>query len=273
MLNEITETLPERILVFIPTYRCAPQIVRVLEQFRDFSIHNLFTEILVLDNNSPDNTVRSAMDKAESLALGKISIARNLDNYGLGGSHKSAFNYAICNNYSHVLVLHGDDQGDIRDIIPLMVQGEYQNFDCCLGARFHPDSILKGYSRIRIIGNMVYNLLFSIVSGRKLYDLGSGLNIYRTSTLKSGYWHKFQDNLMFNYYMILAHVTRNDRILFFPISWREEDQISNVKLMSQALKTLAILLHYILNRPKFISGEFRAVMHDSYNFEFLANRL
>ena len=43
---------------------------------------------------------------------------------------------------------------------------------------------------------------------------------------------------------------------FFPISWREEDQASNVKLTSQAMNVLKMLGRYIVNN-KYIESELR----------------
>ncbi len=263
----------DRILVFIPAYRCAPQVVRVLDQFREPSIHQRFEEILVIDNRSPDDTAEAAIERARSLGMRRVSVVRNRDNYGLGGSHKSAFTYALANGYTHVLVLHGDDQGDIRDVLPVLDAEEHHQYDCCLGARFHPQARLEGYSGIRVAGNHVFNGLFSIGARRRLYDLGSGLNLYRTPPLDDRYWHKFPDNLMFNYCMILAHMYRKDRTTFFPISWREEDQLSNVKLVSQAMKTLGILGSYVVGRKGFLDREFREVDRPVYEFETLASGL
>ena len=40
-------------------------------------------------------------------------------------------------------------------------------------------------------------------------------------------------------------------IKFFPISWREEDQASNVRMINQAIKVLKYLFSYILNKKDF----------------------
>ena len=261
------------ILVFIPAYRCAPQIVRVLDQFAAPSVHQRFAEILVIDNRSPDDTAEAAIERAGSLATGKVSVARNVENFGLGGSHKSAFTYALANDFTHIQVLHGDDQGDIRDVLPVLEAGEHRHYDCCLGARFHPQARIEGYSPVRVAGNHVFNGLFSLAARRRLYDLGSGLNLYRVEPLRDRYWHKFPDNLMFNYCMILAHVYRRDRLRFFPISWREEDQLSNVKLASQATRTLGILGSYVVDRRGFMAREFREEPRAAYQFELLARGL
>jgi glycosyltransferase involved in cell wall biosynthesis len=259
----------DKILVFIPAYRCEAQIVRVLKQFVQPEVAQRFAQIMVIDNRSPDNTLQAALTAARSLHLGKVAVVRNRDNYGLGGSHKAAFTYAIENGFSHVVVLHGDDQGDIRDLLPVLDQGWHRQHDACLGARFMRQSRLNGYSRFRIFGNVVFNALFSLGTRRRLYDLGSGLNIYQVSPLASAWWKPFHDNLMFNYCMILAHAARRDNIRFFPISWREDDQISNVKLASQAKKTLGILWRYVRDRHGFMSHEFRETPRSEYRFDVI----
>src|SRR4051812_35190723 len=99
---------PDRIMVFIPAYNCAPQIGRVLAQFTRVPPET-FVEILVVDNQSTDGTLAAAAEAATSLSSLRIRVVRNKDNYGLGGSHKSAFTYAAACGYSHVVVLHGDD--------------------------------------------------------------------------------------------------------------------------------------------------------------------
>ena len=66
-----------------------------------------------------------------------------------------------------------------------------------------------------------------------------------------------KDNLMFNCYMLLAAGPLGQSLRFFPISWREEDQVSNVKMFSQATKTLRMLLDFTFHKRSFLSGEYR----------------
>jgi len=259
-----------RILVFIPTYRCERQIGRTLSQFSEPDVARRFDEILVLDNRSTDGTLDAAMARARELNLGKVTLARNFANYGLGGSHKAAFSYALENGFSHLVVLHGDDQGSIKDIVDVLDARSHEHYHCCLGARFHPQAQLVGYSRLRIAGNHVFNALFSLISRRRLHDLGSGLNIYATQHLQDRYWWKFREDLTFNYCMILAHVAREEAIMFFPISWREDDQVSNVKLLSQAGRTLALLLRFAIGRHRFVGYDFRTDVREAFSFEIIA---
>ena len=166
-----------------------------------------------------------------------------------------AFDYAIKNKFDYVIVLHGDDQGDISNILPYLRNKDYEKYDCFLGARFMKGSRLQGYSRFRTFGNRVYNLLFSIGCGYRIYDLGSGLNMYKVDILKDKFYMNYKDNLMFNYCMIMGSSYYKHRIKFFPIVWREDDQVSNVKMMNQAVTVLKMLGTFVISKKKFVVSE------------------
>lgn len=252
----------EKILLFIPAYNCEKQIVRVLDQLTA-PIMAFISKVIVVNNQSTDNTETAVLDYMHSHANMPITLLRNKDNYGLGGSHKVAFAYALEHGYDYVIVLHGDDQGSISDILPVLAKGYHHKHDCVLGARFMPGSKLEGYSLFRTVGNIVYNFLFAFVTRRRIYDLGSGLNIYSTKMLESKFYEKFPDNLMFNYLMILASEYYGHDIKFYPVSWREDDQVSNVKMASQAVKVLSMLKDYY-NDPSVITSDYRDVAVEAY---------
>lgn len=247
----------KKILLFIPMYNCEKQIVRVLNQLTNSEICSYISEILVVNNHSTDNGEEAVINYCKEHTLPPLKLLRNEQNYGLGGSHKVAFNYAIENHFDYVIVLHGDDQGNIQDIMPLLQSKDYENYDCCLGARFMKGSKLSGYSRFRTFGNRVYNLIFSLCLCKRIYDLGSGLNLYSVNMLRDRFYLKYKDNLVFNYCMIIGSVFYNHRIKFIPISWREDDQVSNVKMMNQAITVLKLLFSYVKNKTKFITSEHR----------------
>ena len=252
----------EKILVFIPGYICDKQIVRVLKQF-DENVLKYIDEIIFVNNRSTDNTEKAVLDYKKEHEELPIKVLRNDENYNLGGSHKVAFNYALKNKYDYLIVLHGDDQGDIHDLLPYLENEEYRNFDCLLGSRFLKDSKLKGYSKFRIFGNRVFNIIYSMCIGRKIKDLGSGLNMYNTKIFKNNFYHKFPDRLTFNCCMLFAADYYKQTIKFFPISWREDDQISNVKMFSQAKITLKMAVKYRFNK-KFVKSEFREKIIEEY---------
>ena len=81
--------MTDRVLVVIPCFNCERQVVRVLAQFST-TPSGVFDEVLVLDNRSDDATVDVAIDALPRVGNCKAVVARNRENYNLGGSHKAA---------------------------------------------------------------------------------------------------------------------------------------------------------------------------------------
>lgn len=256
-----------KILLFIPMYNCEKQITRVLNQLDD-EIQSYLSEVIIVNNRSTDNGETVVKEYLESTKMNvSVSLLRNKENYGLGGSHKVAFDYAVKNGFDYIIVLHGDDQGHINNLLPYLENHEYEKYDCFLGARFKKGAVLDGYSVFRTFGNRVYNLLFSIGVHKKIYDLGSGLNMYSTEILKDRFYINYKDNLMFNYCMILGSAYYKHTIEFFPIRWSEDDQVSNVKMMNQAVIVLKLLGSYMVNKGKFVKEEHRDNTSFTYEAE------
>lgn len=255
----------DKILLFIPAYNCEKQIIRVLDSI-DAPVMHYVSEIIVVNNRSTDGTEKAVLDYKTSHWALPLKLLRNEANYGLGGSHKVAFDYAIKNGFDYVIVLHGDDQGNIKDLMPVLKRGYYRNYDCVLGARFMLQSKLEGYSLFRTVGNIVYDFLFAFGIGQRVFDLGSGLNMYSVSMLKDRYYEKFPDDLTFNYCMVLALKYYNQTVRFFPISWRETDQVSNVKMTSQAVKVLKMLFEFIRDNTA-VTGDYRDKPVEKYSAE------
>ncbi|MCW3848024.1 glycosyltransferase family 2 protein [Sphingomonas sp. LB-2] len=258
--------MADRILLFIPCYNCAPQIGRVLAQLREVD-PGLF-DVLVLDNGSSDGTVERAIEAAATLSA-RVTIARNRANHHLGGSHKAAFAHALRQGYTHVAVLHGDDQGSLADLLPLIAAGEHLRHDALLGARFAPGARLQGYSAVRTLGNRVFNLIFSVVSGRRVTDLGSGLNLFARTVFEDPGIVRASDDLRFNVYLLLRMVDAGRDLKFFPISWREDDQVSNVRLVSQSFRTLAIAWAFATDRKTFREADHRDRPVAAYDFDVI----
>ena len=75
---------------------------------------------------------------------------------------------------------------------------------------------------------------------------------------------KYPDSLLFNYCMVMAVRQYDQKVMFFPISWREEDQVSNVRLFSQARHVLGMLNGFVLEREAFLKRDLRSEKVDSY---------
>ena len=238
--------IKNKILLFIPAYNCANYLPLVMGQLKSEWIHKFIDKIIIVENRGTDGTIDVAITEAKDRP-GFIEVLQNDENYGLGGSHKVAFDYARRNAYDWIVVLHGDNQGHISDFKFCLENEQYVDFDAVLGARFMPQSHLMGYSKIRIFGNYIFNLYYSVLLGKRIYDLGSGLNLFRVSALPNNV-EMAPDDLTFNCVLLGLAISEKLRMKFIPISWREDDQVSNVIFFSQFTKTLKIPIMIIFSR-------------------------
>jgi hypothetical protein len=261
------------IMVLITTYQCESQISRVLAQL-DEQTAPWVAEVAVIDNRSLDATAlntQKAFDELAPLAQKHdviLTLLTNTENFNLGGSHKAGFTYALNKNYQHVVVLHGDDQGDLHDLLPALKEGLHQQHDCVLGGRFMPGSKLgAGYGWFRRFGNYVFLLLFTLFCNRVTWDMGSGLNLYNRKVIETGDHIFAADNLTFHCYFLLNMFARGRDIIYVPITWREDDQVSNAKLFRQSWEIFRILLSYRFRKRKFLSCKYGNHAIDEYKTE------
>lgn len=255
-----------KMLLAIPVYNCEKQIIRVLKKINT-DILRFFQEVLIIDNISSDKTSEVAITYLKSLNI-DFKFCQNYENINLGGSHKAIFDYSKENNYEYVLIIHGDDQADINDFYKVLESKTYTKYDWVRGSRFNKNSSLIGYSRIKTFGNIIFNYLFSLVLLKKIEDIGSGIDIYSTLMLDKINYYKFPNRLTFDYYMILYYSYLNSNIFFTPISWREEDQISNVKLFKQSIELISILINFIFSKRTFVN---KIINFNKFKFKIISS--
>lgn len=261
----------KNILVAVPAYNCEMQIRRVVRQFVD-APRNIFPELVVIDNCSTDDTVSAAKNEISRWPDVKMNILRNQENYGLGGTHKVAFAYCLDQGFDGLVILHGDDQGNLSDFIPILSKINKGEYDCILGARFMRGSQLVGYPRLRVIGNYLFNWLYSVVTKVGIYDMGSGLNYFDRKGLADLMYLRMPDDLTFNNCYLLALIAARKEIHFEPIGWREEDQVSNAKLWTQSFKILKYLSIFVTNRSKLITSDLRDVNRANYQYSIVSSK-
>ncbi len=236
------------------------------------SAPGLIDELLIVDNRSVDGSCGAALAAIGETPPIPTRLVVNEENYNLGGSHKVAFQYALERGYSHVVVLHGDDQAELADFLPLMRAGLHREVDALLGSRFMDGALLRGYSRFRRFGNAVFNALFTIVAGRRIDDIGSGLNLFSRTVIAEGDHHGAADDLTFNCYLLLTMAARGRRLRFVPIGWVEEDQVSNARLFRQSKRILGLLLRHLLRDRRGARAVTATAPQRRYSTSLLAER-
>jgi dolichol-phosphate mannosyltransferase len=241
-----------KITVAVTCYNCENQIVRALTEI-DSILESVpeISLITVIDNLSTDNTLKLANGSLKAFKHPhKFRIFQNSKNIGLGGSHKVAFEMAQQNESSHLLIFHGDHQASALDIKSLIELSISKNSVTCLGARFLNLSLLSGYSLTRTAGNILLNFAYTFFCRQKIYDLGSGLNLFKLSDFNPDAMRNFDDGFTYNMDLLLYLVEHKIPFKYHPIRWSNSDQISNAHALKVGFKSLTKLLNWVARTNK-----------------------
>lgn len=244
----------KKLIIMVPCYNCERQAVRVAFAIDDFlskskSCDFKIDKIFFVDNRSTDQTVSElnrAIPKLENSSF--FCVAQNEVNYGLGGTHKSIFDYALKNVIDFVAVVHGDNQSNARELETLLRLSAQNNFATILGSRFSRGSQLLNYSKSRSWGNVLLNQVYSFVLKRKIEDLGSGLNVFNMRCFEDRAFLQFDDHFTFNMDVLIHLIANQHDILFAPISWKTEDEVSNALSWKVGSASLVKILSWRLKK-------------------------
>ncbi len=218
-----------RIGLFIPCYNCSDQVLRVLKKLDDLP-EGVIDQTIVVDNCSKEDHQNKVVNFLMEKSKNNYFYFRNDDNFGLGHSFKNAWKYFLELDFDYMMILHGDDQGNPSDFLEELkrLKNSRKSDTVLLGARFHPRAKLIGYSAIRNIGNIVLNVLASLKFRKKIYDLGSGLNLYPLRVVPIQEIVALPDDIDFDFFILRNLLEKKVAIKFVPITWMSTDEKSTV---------------------------------------------
>lgn len=123
--------MEDKILIFTATYNESGNINRFLDLIHDL---NLKADVLIVDDNSPDQTWKIIQDYLQKRKYIKLIIRK--EEKGLDSAHKLGFEYAITNDYKFLITLDADLSHDPK-IIPNFVN-ELKKNTFVIGSRYIP---------------------------------------------------------------------------------------------------------------------------------------
>lgn len=234
-----------RTLCFIPMRNCEDTIENTLSHF-DKEVLNYIDEILIVDNDSEDNSVISAQLGLSNLKGIAKTILKSDKNYGFGGSHKLALKYAYQHRYDHILIVHGDGSANVKEFIPILEDKSHLKYDYVLSNRLALGKSRKNYSLLRFFANKILNLLVSILFLRSIKDYSCGpINIIKTKNLISRDEEPsflFSNLISFMQECVLHGLVFNKKIKYQSINYKDRGDKSFYSCYTQFLKSILMIL-------------------------------
>lgn len=159
-----------RVLIIIPAYNEAQNIVRVVEHVRAVCPQY---DYVVVNDGSADATAAICRERGYAL----IDLPVNL---GLAGAFQTGMKYACRHDYDCAIQFDGDGQHR-PEYIAAMAREIAAGFDIVIGSRFKEKK--KPWS-LRMLGSRILTMAIRLSSGVHLSDPTSGMRMFSRSMIE-----------------------------------------------------------------------------------------
>jgi len=159
----------KKIVVVLPAYNAAA----TLQQTYNEIPHDVVDDIVLVDDNSKDNTIDIAR------LLGITHVIKHDVNKGYGGNQKTCYAKAIELNADIVVMLHPDYQYTPKLLQAMTSIIAYDVYPVVLGSRILGKGALKGGMPLyKYIANRLLTLTQNILCGQKLSEYHTGYRAF-----------------------------------------------------------------------------------------------
>lgn len=166
-----------RAVVIIPTYNEAENIERFLTQVRRDAPN---TDILVVDDNSPDGTAQIAETVAQQ--LGSIKVLNRMGKRGYAAASREAMQSALNAGYEIIATIDADFSHDPLVLEQLTAQVA-NGSTLVIGSRYVAGGKVTNWSLFRRVLSKVGNLYTAFCLQLKIKDCTSGFRAYSAKSL------------------------------------------------------------------------------------------
>ena len=167
-----------RSVLIVPTYNEAANIEKFLTQVRTDAPD---TDILVVDDNSPDQTAKIA----ETLAakLGSIKVINRTGQRGYAAASRDAMLKAIENGYDVIATMDADFSHDPK-VLTKLISLVNSDIALVIGSRYVPGGGVTNWPLFRRLLSKWGNLYTAFCLRLKIKDCTSGFRAYSAASLE-----------------------------------------------------------------------------------------
>jgi dolichol-phosphate mannosyltransferase len=165
-------------LIIIPTYNEYENLPSLLRSIFSYAPQ---TDILIVDDNSPDGTGELADQLHEDDA--RVHVIHRASKMGLGTAYVAGFKYAISNGYDAAFEMDADFSHDPR-YLPDFLQA-IEHADLVIGSRYVPGGATPNWSLTRRFISGCGNVFARFMLNIPVHDCTAGYRCYRRKVLES----------------------------------------------------------------------------------------
>jgi glycosyltransferase involved in cell wall biosynthesis len=234
----LTRVRHPKVLILIVSYHAEQFIQAVLNRIpADIWANDRFeTEVLIIDDQSPDNTFDRAVDYARDSPKKNITVLYNPKNQGYGGNQKIGYHYAVDNGFDAVVLLHGDGQYAPEHLPAMIAPLLDGTADVVLGSRMinRADALRGKMPLYKWVGNQILTTCQNWILGSSLAEFHTGYRAFRVSALASIPFERNSNYFDFDTDILIQLMDTGKRFAEIPVPTFYGDEVSRVNGLKYA---------------------------------------
>uniref|UniRef100_A0A8C9H026 Dolichol-phosphate mannosyltransferase subunit 1 n=1 Tax=Piliocolobus tephrosceles TaxID=591936 RepID=A0A8C9H026_9PRIM len=168
--------------VIIPTYNEKENIPYVVNMIvNELKGKDINFEIIVVDDNSTDNTSSVYKQLQQIFNEEKLLLIERKGKYGIGSAYMDALKIV---SGDFVVIMDADLSHHPKYIYDFIKRQKETNCDIVIGTRYNKKGGVSGWGFKRILVSTVANFLAQFLLFIKLTDLTGSFRLYKTEVLK-----------------------------------------------------------------------------------------
>ena len=182
----------KKIVIVMPAYNAA----KTLQQTYDDIPQGIVDEVLLVDDNSSDETVKLAR------RLG-LTTFQHKANFGYGRNQKTCYREALRVNADIVIMVHPDYQYSPKLVVPMAGMIAYGEYDVALGSRILGKGAREGGMPLyKYISNRFLTAAQNLLLRQKLSEYHTGYRAFSRQVLESLPLDENTDDFVFDNEML-----------------------------------------------------------------------
>lgn len=182
----------DHVYIIIPAKNEAARIGKVIGKSMELGYRN----VIVIDDGSHDNTAEVALSY-------QATVLHHLVNLGPGAATQTGIEHAIKQGAKIIVTIDADHQQFPEDIEKMVHELETKDIDVVIGSRFMNRENQIPF--IRIVYNMIANVITFILTGLMVTDSQSGMKAFKADFARKCHLH-------FNGFEFCVEFIRNIRV-------------------------------------------------------------
>jgi glycosyltransferase involved in cell wall biosynthesis len=225
----------KRIICVVPAYNAEKTIKDVI-----LAVPKFVDKILVVDDCSKDNTVKEVKKL-------KIECLRHKINLGYGANQKTCYNYALKNNYDIIVMVHGDNQYNPKEIRKMVLHLLNKEAGFVIGNRIK--TATKGkMPKYKFLGNKLHSNMMNLFLRTNLEDYASGYKAYTKELLLNLNYNAFDDMFIFDEQLNILATIKGFKCKNVDIETKYFEDMSSVNWLTSLkymIQTMFMLIKYV----------------------------